>query len=89
MEPEIITPPPGGADDGADSKIKPQKFSTSQTDTQELRDTLLGELRCELLFSKLATLEIESLGIALNCGLISVRQCLALQRESSTWKAIQ
>ena len=89
METERITPPPVGADDGAGSNLAPKKITTSQTDTQELRDALLGELRCELLFSKLATLEIESLGIALNCGLISVRQCLALQRESSTWKAIQ
>ena len=87
MEPERKPPQLDGADGGADSKGMPQKISTSQTGIQELRDALLAELRRDLLLSKIATLQIERLGIALNCGLISVPQCLALQSVPAAWRA--
>ncbi len=48
-------------------------------DEQELLEALLAELRCEFVLSKFDTLKIERLGVALKHGLISVRQCLALQ----------
>lgn len=57
-------------------------------DEDELREALLAELRCELVLSKMDTLKIERLGVALKNGLISVRQCLALQRDPTTWGAI-
>ena len=48
-------------------------------DNGAVRDCLLAEFRCVLILSKLATLEIEQLGIALKHGLISVPQTIALQ----------
>ena len=54
-------------------------MNTSIHEEDELREALLAELRCELVLSKLDTLKIERLGIALKRRLIGVQQCLALQ----------
>ncbi len=52
-----------------------------EQDEDELRDALLARLRLELLLSKIDSLRIERLGVALNHGLISVRQALAIDME--------
>ena len=52
------------------------------TETQdELREALLARLRLQLVLTKFETLRIERLGVALKHGLISVRQCLALDND--------
>ena len=47
----------------------------------ELRAALLARMRLELVLSKIDTLRIQRLGVALKTGLISVRQALALDME--------
>ena len=81
---------PGPAATGSEANFKvhfmqnetPSEGSTQgaeSQDEQELREALLAELRHDLVLSKFDTLKIERLGVALKHGLISVRQCLALQ----------
>ena len=82
-------PGPAATGTEGDSKYHKQpKTSTIKDEEQELRTALLAELRRDLLLSKIATLKIERLGVALKHRLISVRQCLALQRDPTTWSAI-
>jgi len=51
------------------------------TEDDDLRAAFLARLRLEFIQSKIDTLKIERLGVALKCGLISVRQALALDME--------
>jgi len=48
----------------------------------ELREALLAQLRHRLVLSKIETAQIERLSVALKRGLISVRQCLALDNDT-------
>jgi hypothetical protein len=81
---------PGPGATGAEGCIK--EFKQSETSIQglesqeedELREALIAELRCELVLSKMDTLKIERLGVALKNRLISVRQCLARQLADDT-----
>ena len=61
------------------TELEELKRGPESQDEEQLRDALLAELRCELVLSKINTLKIERLGIALKHRLISVRQCLARQ----------
>ena len=97
MTEERKNPGPGATGSEANFKMHfkgnetPPESSTQQPESQdedELREALVAELRCELVLSKMDTLKIERLGVALKNGLISVRQCLALQRDPTTWGAI-
>ena len=53
-------------------------------DDDELREALLARLRLELILSKIDSLRIQRLGVALRHRLISVRQSLALDTEPKT-----
>ena len=89
MEPERKTPGPAATGtEGCIMKSKQSESSTQEPSSQEegaLRTALLAELRQDFILTKFDLLEIERLGIALKNGLISVRQCLALQRDPTTW----
>ena len=83
MEPERKPPKPVAAgSEGCIRKCKQSEITTAKCEAQEeeeLRTALLAELRRDLVLSKMDTLKIERLGVALKNRLISVRQCLALQ----------
>ena len=83
MTEERKTPGPAATGtEGCIMKYKQSKSSTRGMEAQEedeLREALLAELRCDLVLSKMDTLKIERLGVALKNRLISVRQCLARQ----------
>jgi hypothetical protein len=89
---ERKTPGPGATGtEGCIMESKQSESSIQGLESQEegaLRTALLAELRCELVLSKMDTLKIERLGVALKNRLIGVRQCLALQRDPSAWGAI-
>ena len=52
-----------------------------------LRETFLAECRCAALRNKLATVNIEAVGIALKHGLVSVEQAMELldARDALDW----
>ena len=67
---------------GRNVEVRQSETSIQGLESQDedgLREALLAELRCDLILSKMDTLKIERLGIALKNGMISVRQCLARQ----------
>jgi len=92
MNSERKTPGPGATGaEGCNVEVRQSESSIQGLESQEeddLREALLAELRCNLVLSKMDTLKIERLGIALKHRLIGVRQCLALQRDPSAWGAI-
>ena len=83
MTSERKTPGPAATGSrGHNVEVRQSKTSIQgleSQDEEELREALLAELRCELVLSKMDTLKIERLGVALKNRLISVRQCLARQ----------
>jgi hypothetical protein len=91
MEPERKTPGPAATGtEGCNVEVRQSETSIQGLESQEegaLRTALLAELRQDFILAKFDLLEIERLGIALKNGLISVRQCLALQRDPSTLEA--
>jgi len=89
MTEERKTPGPGATGaEGCKRKHKQLESSTQGLESQdedELREALLAELRCELVLSKMDTLNIERLGIALKHRLIGVQQCLAIQANPASF----
>ncbi len=64
------------------------KGSKSPPDNQyALSETLLAECRCAVLRTKLATVNIEAVGVALKYGLVSVEQAMELldARDALDW----
>jgi len=64
------------------------KSSQSPSENQDaLSDTFLAECQCAVLRTKLATVNIEAVGVALKHGLVSVEQAMELldARDALDW----
>ncbi len=61
--------------------------SQDQPSADDLRDTLIAELRCGSMRARLAQYDLDALGIALKHGLISAEQAMELlhARDALPW----